>query len=266
MNIESYDFFSASAAQPALERKVHLHSAWAENIDPKQWAIYDAVIRGAQDRGIPFALGGAFAVASYIGGWRNSKDIDLYILPKYRKRMVALLSDLGLADYYEKLPYDRKWIYRSTTDGVIIDVMWAMANRRARVDEWWMSGPEVQMREHKLQVLPPEVLLWDKLYVLQRERCDWPDVLNILYFCNANLDWKQLLDRMGDDTDLLAGALSIFRWMSPGCAQKLPDWLWAVVKVEPPPPGLQTKADRRRVSFLDRRPWYGPDRRKQLPS
>jgi hypothetical protein len=224
------------------------------------------VICGAKARGIPFAIGGAFAAASYIGGWRNTKDLDLYTLPRFRKRMLDMLTGMGFADYFDTLPYDRKWIYRATTDGVLIDVMWAMANRRARVDELWMSGPEVEIRGHKLRVLPAEILLWDKLYVLQRERCDWPDVLNLLYFCSQDLDWKVLLDRLEDDTDLLAGALSIFRWMSPGEAQKVPGWVWQAVKITPPPPGAQAKIDRRRVPLLDRRPWFGPDRRKQLPS
>ena len=30
-------------------------------------------------------------------------------------------------------------------------------------------------------MLPPEELIWAKLYVLQRDRSDWPDILNLLY-------------------------------------------------------------------------------------
>ena len=45
-------------------------------------------------------LGGAFAVATYTGCWRNTKDLDLYVLPEHKDRMIAMLGDLGLVDYF----------------------------------------------------------------------------------------------------------------------------------------------------------------------
>jgi hypothetical protein len=209
-------------------------------------------------------LGGAFALATYTGIWRNTKDLDLYVLPRHRNRMVALLRKLGLSDYYDQVPYERHWIYRATEGGVIVDVIWAMANRRAQVDEWWMSGPEVRIRGRLMKVLPADAILWDKLYIMQRERCDWPDVMNLLYAKGADLDWTTVLKRLEDDTPLLAGALSVFRWLSPAVALRLPAWLWGRVNLPPPEQGRLPKINRRRAAFLDARPWYAqqpPDRR-----
>src|SRR3954464_5165201 len=150
-------------------------------IPPNEWRIYRQVLTAAEQARIPFAIGGAFAVATYTGTWRNTKDLDLYVLPEYKERMIAMLTGLGFTDYYEKVPYDRWWIYRSTQDDTIIDVIWAMANHRAQIDDLWMSGPEIDMHGNRVRVLPAEAMLWDKLYIMQRDRCDWPDALNLIY-------------------------------------------------------------------------------------
>src|SRR6185369_2812950 len=110
------------------------------------------------------------------------KDLDLYVLPSYRARAIDTVTRLGLTDYFEQFPYERHWIYRATLNGMIVDIIWAMANRRFEVDSWWMSGPSVQFRGRTVKVLPAEAILRDKLYIMQRDRCDWPDVMNLLYF------------------------------------------------------------------------------------
>ena len=248
-----------------LKNGVCLTSNWSGLIPEPEWRVYQPVIDGARERGIDFALGGAFAVASYTGYWRNTKDLDLYVLPQDRDRMAEMLGGLGLTDYYSKVPYDRWWIYRAHKDDTLVDVIWAMANHRAQIDDLWLSGPEVELRGERVKILPAEAMLWDKLYIMQRDRCDWPDVLNLLYFVAADIDWEYLLCRIGEDAVLLAGVLSVFRWISPGRAQALPVWIWERVGLRAPEPGEVPDIDKRRVGLLDTRPWYGPDREKLQP-
>jgi len=234
---------------------------WAGRIPESQWRVYRKVIEGAIARRIPFALGGAFAVATYTGAWRNTKDLDLYVLPEFRERMIAVLNEAGLEDYFDQKPYDRWWIYRSTSGDTIVDIIWAMANHRAQIDQLWMSGPEIELRGYGLKVIPAEAMIWDKLYIMQRDRCDWPDVLNLLYSVGPEIRWESVLQRIGDDLPLLAGALSVFGWAAPGRARELPGWLWG--KLGLPAPVAEPSIDQRRVSLLDRRPWFGPDRKLQ---
>ncbi|HEY1339879.1 MAG TPA: hypothetical protein VGF59_20345 [Bryobacteraceae bacterium] len=238
---------------------------WSLLIPEREWEVYHRVIEEAEARELPFAVGGAFAMATYTGYWRNTKDLDLYVLPRHRERMIEMLGALGLKDYYDVKPYDRWWIYRAHNDETIVDAIWAMANHRQEIDELWMSGPEVNMRGCRVKALPAEAMVWDKLYIMQRDRCDWPDVFNLLYATGAELDWQYLICRIGDDLPLLAGALSVYRWMSPGRAGQLPDWIWERAGL-PPAPGVPlAEIDCRRVSLLDTRPWYGPDREKLQP-
>src|SRR5262245_15222805 len=119
-----------------------MHPADSTNIvDEAQWGVYEKVMDGLAGAGVPFALAGAFGLAIYTGCHRNTKDLDLCVLPADRQAAIDVVTRLGLTDYFDQLPYERHWIYRSITAGVIVDIIWAMANQRSDVDSWWMSGP-----------------------------------------------------------------------------------------------------------------------------
>lgn len=247
----------------------HEINHWSSQIPENQWALYDEVLNGAAKRKIPFALGGAFAAATYTGCWRNTKDLDLYVPPEHKDQLIQLTRDLGMVDYFDTKDYDRWWIYRATRDGDIVDIIWAMANHRQQIDELWMSGPEVTFHGHRVKVLPAEAILWDKLYIMQRERCDWPDVLNLLYAAGADVDWEKLLDRVGEDAPLLAGVLSVFRWLAPERAAQLPSWIWPRVGLGMTKPVASSGPedfDKRRVELLDRRIWFAPERARLEPA
>ncbi len=225
-------------------------------IPPDQWSIYRRVIQFAREQGVPFALGGAFAFGAYTGQWRNTKDLDIYVQPQHRDAMVDVLERSGLSDYYDLLPYDRRWIYRGFLDGTIVDIIWAMANQRAQVDEIWITGGrEVALNGESVPAIPAEELIWAKIYIVQRDRCDWPDVLNLIHTAGPNLNWKRLLDRLGQDWQLLRSVLVLFTWLAPGRARLLPEWLWE--RVELAVPEAAADVDRRRIGLLDSRSWFG---------
>jgi hypothetical protein len=224
-----------------------------------EWALYQPLLRAALADGPRFAIGGGLAYSLYARRWRNTKDIDLFVLPKNRAAMIGVFTLAGFSDYYDQHPYDREWIYRGYRDGVIVDVIWQMANYRTPVGESWLTrGPEVEVHGLGVRLLPPEELLWTKLYVLQRERSDWPDLLNLLFTVGPELDWEHLLGELGEDAPVLGGLLNLFGWLCPGRARELPPWLWRRVNVLAPRPGPDCERDRRRVARLDRRDWFGP--------
>jgi len=221
----------------------------------EQWSVYDRVLADCRAAGLRFSVGGGLAIGVYTGGWRDTKDIDLYVLPQDRDILKQILARAGLVDYYDQLPYDRAWIYRSIRDNVIVDVIWAMANHKCEVDaRWILGGPEIDIRGVRVRIVPPEEMIWAKLYVLQRDRCDWPDVLNLLSMQRENLDWGHLLDRLGDDAAVLHGVLRIFRWLCPTEARALPRWLWKTLE-EREAEADATVVERCRADLLDRRPW-----------
>ena len=215
------------------------------------WQAFSDVVQTAESVGIRLLIGGALALSAYTPLQRRTKDIDFYILPEDRDRTVALLHDLGFRDFYSEMPYDREWIYRSIREGVIADIIWSFANKRALVDEhWFHHSLSLPCSGAVLRVVPPEELLWAKLYVLQRDRCDWPDLLNLLYYTGPSLDWERLRNRLGDDRPLLEALKLVFSWMCPGRPAETPGHL---VEAADLPRPREIRAD-----LLDTRPWFLP--------
>jgi hypothetical protein len=230
---------------------------WQMRIPDSEWAVYSRVIREVRSAGIPFAFGGAFAIAVYTEQLRNTKDFDFYILPADKERMEQALTRAGMHDYFERLSYDRTWIYRASQDDIIVDAIWQMANYRAQVDEQWLiRGPEIVIRGEALRAIPIEELIWGKLYVLQRERCDWTDVFKLIDAQSASIDWDHLLDRLADDAPLLAGALEVYSWLAPDRAGRIEQRVWE--RLQFPYPGLNPNPElsRARADLLDSRPWF----------
>jgi hypothetical protein len=203
--------------------------------------------------GVEFMLGGGFAFAAYTGRWRDTKDIDLYVKPQDRARAIAALNRAGFKDYYKRRPYDRKWIYRAIRSDVIVDVIWAMANQRAQVDDLWLTRARpLAIRDQNLRVIPVEELIWCKLYIVQRDRCDWTDIFNLLYARGAEIDWSHLARRLDQDEPLLRSLLTLYGWLSPQSASKLPRSLWQSC----PPRIVSPQQALRRIRLLDSRAWF----------
>lgn len=232
---------------------------WEALIPEDEWRLYKSVIDELRERGIRFALGGGMAFSEYANRIRNTKDLDLYIFPADRDGAVQGALAAGFEDYHEQMPYDRSWIFRAYREPVIVDFIWTAPNHRMTVDPRWLTrGRDVVIRGTRLNLIPPEELIWAKLFVLQRDRCDWPDILNILANMGNLLDWRHLVDRLGHDAPLLGGVLSTFRWLSPEQARHLPSWLWHFVGLSREWNETSDEGSRDRAPVLDYRDWFGP--------
>ena len=243
-------------AVPSHSSSAEVPARWIDLIPLEQWEVYRRAIAAVRSLDIPFLLGGGFSLATYIGRWRNTKDIDFYILPQHRDTTVEALNKAGFRDYYPEAPYDRGWIYRSTGSGVIVDIIWSMANRRAQVDEsWFHQAPSCRVREEEFQVLPAEVLCWCKLYVFQRDHCDWTDVINLLTAVGPTLDWKRLLNHLGPDLALLKSMVTLLDWLAPNRTGDLPKAVRKKLGLPCPEP-ISDEEHLRRVRLLDTRAWF----------
>jgi hypothetical protein len=202
-------------------------------------------------------MGGAFALAHYTGRWRNTKDLDFFVLPQHRQEIIHSITRAGFKDYFDDKPYDRSWIYRAIRDEALIDVIWTLPNHRMEVDpHWFQYGSPLAVQGVNVFAIPAEELIWIKLFVLQRDRCDWPDIMDLLRAKGPDLDWKRLISRMDSDLPLLQAAVILFAWLSPNVAASLPEeiqrWLPGKGAESEKHPGVE--ADR--VKLLDGRPWY----------
>jgi hypothetical protein len=236
---------------------VHAPVCMEDFVSRRDWDVFRKVILLARERGILLSLAGGFATSFYTAVWRNTKDLDLCVRPQEKDALVQAASDAGLHDLYDENPYDRGWIYRATGQGVIVDIIWQLANYTAEVDEAWVTlGPEVTVYGDTLRLVPPEEMILSKIHVVQRERCDFPDVANILYACDGELDWSCLLERLRGEEGLLASALAFYGWLAPGRSRTIPDYVWERLGLQRPPEDVERDDDR--IRSIDSRPWFSP--------
>ena len=224
---------------------------WLGFLDEAEWRALCDIVSGAEEAGIELLIGGALGLAAYMPLTRRTKDVDFYVMPHLRDSMTAVLHAAGFRDLYEQAPYDRQWIYRGIRNDTIADVIWRFANHKTMVDEDWFRFSHFRPcgGDAVLRIIPPEELIWAKLFVLQRDRCDWPDILNLLYYAGPKLDWNRLYGRLGSDARLLDAVLTVFSWLCPDRPIRPP-----MNKVDDLPqcPAFD------RANLLDTRQWFLP--------
>ena len=252
--------------ETAKAENFSVNPTWASIVPDAQWNTYLEAIRVTRKTGAKFLLGGAFGLAAYTGRWRNTKDLDFFVLPSEKDKVIDAVTKAGFEDYYPTLAYDRGWIYRTVRDDAIVDIIWQTPNRRAVVDaQWFKRGRSIVLRGEQLEAIPAEELLAIKLYVLQRDRCDWPDLINLLFRTAGELEWDHVLNRLGSDKPLLGGLLQVFNWVAPEEAIKIP----AQIRQQFCLPDITSAdletPDRERKMLLDSRPWFAAHQPKDAP-
>ncbi|GAB7028039.1 nucleotidyltransferase family protein [Geotalea toluenoxydans] len=222
-----------------------------------QLAVYAQLLQAAEKNGLRLAIGGGLALSAYSGYMRNTKDMDLYVVEPDQKKLIKLMIEQGFAEY-NAVEYDPTWSYRGSRRGFIVDLLWKMLNGRGAVDEVWTSrGWALTVRGVALRLIPPEELAWSKLYILRRERADWPDILNLIFAQGPEMDWERLLARVGEDRPVLTSLMSLFCWMCPGRAADLPEFIWKRLGMELRPPAHDGPLiDRTRTTLFKANDWF----------
>jgi hypothetical protein len=227
----------------------------SEIIPLEEWTVYREFIDSSEKRDLSCLLGGGFAFSAYSDRLRDTKDVDFHILHSDLRRLQEVLIDLGFEDYYDVEEYDRTWIYRAHRSGRIVDLIWSLPNHRLQVDQdWFERGMHVCIHGKTVKLMPAEELVKTKLYVLQRDRSDWPDVLNIIHQYAAQIDWDHMLDIIGPDARLLGALLNTYAWLCQGKVDTIPAHVWKATGILAP----EVAPCEERAHVLDTRDWFGP--------
>ena len=228
----------------------------SELIPPHDWEFIRPVIRDADAAGIKNAIGGGIAFSFYSCRRRNTKDVDFLVRPQDRDGMVEILNRHGFEDYFDQEPYDRSWIYRGFREGVICDLIWTLPNHRFEVDDaWFLRCRTTVIHGQEVQLITMEDLIRVKLFVLQRHRTDWPDIMNLLYQQAENVQWRTLICLLDEDAPLLGALLQVYAWMEPAGARRIPRDAWKMLGIREPQ--MEDTGENRKF-LLDTNDWFGP--------
>ncbi|MBS7563651.1 nucleotidyltransferase [Mucilaginibacter sp. Bleaf8] len=194
------------------------------NDDKNAYAFYQEALVLLEESEIPFMLGGAFAIFHYSGIYRETKDLDVYCKSSDCPRIMKYFSDRG----YETQFTDARWLAKIFKGEYFIDLIFDTVNNICTVDDsWFERAVDASFFEKDVKLLPPEELIWSKIYVQNRERYDGADINHLLVQYGDNLDWNQLMFRMDQHWQLLLAQLMSFQFVYPAdYQQKVPRWVY----------------------------------------
>ena len=169
--------------------------------------------------GIPYLVGGTFAYARYTRIDRDTKDLDVFLLPADVDRTLALFAGAGFG---VDVPFPH-WLGKVFRGGHFLDLIFCAGNGVARVDEGWFDHAVIdEVLGTRVRLCPPEEMIWSKSFVQERERFDGADVIHLLREMGPTLDWPRLLARFGDHWPVLLSHLLLFRFVYPDRRHVIP--------------------------------------------
>lgn len=184
--------------------------------------FYRSTMEVLRSASLNFLVGGAYAMRMYAGIQRNTKDFDLLIRPQDIEPALAAARAAG---FHAELTFPH-WLGKVWDGSHYIDLIFRSGNGLCDVDdEWFEFAREAQVFGMALPICPPEEMLWQKAFLMERERFDGADVLHLLRSCGKLMDWKRLLRRFGPDWAVLFSHLILFSYVYPGEQKTLPPWV-----------------------------------------
>lgn len=186
--------------------------------------FYGEALKLLKESGANFMLGGAFAMFQYTGIYRDTKDLDIFCKPSDYPTILKYFASKG----YRTELSDVRWLAKVFKGEYFIDIIFDTVNNICRVDDTWLEhAPEREFCDVTIKLLPPEELIWCKIYVQNRERYDGADVNHIMLKQGKDLDWKRLLFRMEPHWHLLLSQLINFQFVYPSEFHNIiPKWLF----------------------------------------
>jgi hypothetical protein len=193
--------------------------ATLEQADPVAYRLYRDAMRALQGVGVPFLVGGAYAFGHYTGLTRHTKDFDLFVRP----RDVGESLDTLAAEGWRTEVVFSHWLAKAHQGEHFIDVIFCSGNGLCAVDDAWRAhAARATVLGLEVRLVPAEEMIWQKAFIMERERFDGADVLHLLRACGPRLDWPRLLARFGADWRVLLSHLVLFGYVYPDDGDKVP--------------------------------------------
>jgi hypothetical protein len=198
--------------------------------------FYRRTLHVLSDARVPFLVGGSHALLEYTGIVRETKDFDLFV----RKDDVEpALNALREAGYGTEITFPH-WLAKATHGEDVVDLVFASGNGVCRVDDAWFEfAVEADVLGMPVKIAPVEELLWQKSFVMERERYDGADVAHILRSCAESLAWERVIARFDRHWELLLSHLVLFGFIYPSERQRVPEFV------------MQSLLDKQRVAWSD---------------
>jgi hypothetical protein len=188
-----------------------------ESLEPQTSDFYLDAVTELSFAKIPILLGGAYALCHYTGIARHTKDLDLFVKPADAPRALETLRRAG---YRTEMTFSH-WLGKAFCGDDFIDVIFSSGNGLCPVDDEWFAHA-VPLERSGAWLCPAEELIWQKAFIMERERFDGADINHLLRACGPTLDWDRLVRRFGPHGPLLLAHLILFGFVYPAERDRVP--------------------------------------------
>jgi hypothetical protein len=185
--------------------------------------FYTRTLLALGGRGIAYLVGGAFALHTYTRIARHTKDFDIFIR---RTDLDRVLEAMGALGYQTEVTFSH-WLAKAYRGDLYFDVIFSSGNGVATVDdEWFVHAKDETVLGVPVRLVPVEEMIWQKAFIMERERFDGADIAHLIRACGGTLDWERLLRRFGGSHGrVLLVHLLLFQYIYPGDAACVPQWV-----------------------------------------
>jgi hypothetical protein len=202
-------------------------------------SFYRSVLRTLKAAGLPFLVGGTYAMAHYTGINRATKDLDLMIVRGDWPLVARALRRVGI---YTRLPFPH-WLGKAISGDGLVDIIFSSGNNLVDVESGWMERAVTsRVLGFRVLICPPEELLWSKSFIMELERFDGADVLHLVLRAGRSFDWQHLVRRFRGHERVLLSHLLLFGYVYPTEASIVPNWVLRrlmAAPIETSPPGMK---------------------------
>ena len=189
---------------------------------PEAEAFYIEALKLLADSGIPFLVSGTYAVTTYTGITRPTKDLDIFCKAGDYPRILAYFQERGYGIGVE----DERWIAKLYDGKYFIDVIFSVRGGEVTInDEWFEDAPEVELYGTHVRITKPTQLIWSKMFMADRYRYDGADVAHVILKRHDEIDWRKLLSGMELHWEVLLTHLILFRYIYPSERDRVPRWI-----------------------------------------
>ena len=188
-------------------------------LEPATEKFYRGCIRTLHEAGVPFMVGGAYALGVFTGISRHTKDLDFFLRPSDVERTLDHFRREG---FEAQLTFPH-WLAKVKCGDDCLDLIFRAGNGLCEIDDsWFERAREEDVLGERARLTPPEEMIWMKAYIMERERYDGADVAHLIHSCGEKLDWAHLLRRFDAHWRVLLSHLVLFGFIYPANANRVP--------------------------------------------
>ena len=191
-------------------------------LEPERRKIFASWLQILNEEGIPYVLGGAFAVYAYTGVWRDTKDLDVFLRPGDLRKALDALKAGGFETEIRSV----FWLAKVHYKPYFMDLIFGTSSTQFLIDDSWFEFSQpIEILGVRSRLIALEELIASKVYMAKSDRFDGANIVHLIRCVKGRIDWQRILTHLKDNQEILLWYLLFFDFVYPSHSDYLPQEL-----------------------------------------